>query len=226
MQKRLSGNEWLRGRARVALQRLRRWRWWRCRVRRLLRLMRDADADADRRRQLPPPTPTPTPTADGATNYNTAEYQRVERRRRCRTRSPPTTPARPAQGIKIGVIDTGINPGTRRVRRSDRPRQPGRCRQPRPQRRGRSRHCRSAPLPRGTQRLEHAWASLSIRPSSAMRADEPGTCSIPARMAAASSTTRLRRASMPRRCRRQGHQHVAWRLAAEPGSCWTRCSRR
>lgn len=58
----------------------------------------------------PPPTPTPTPTpTPGSTNYNTAEYQASNGAVSAQAISAYDAGAT-GQGIKVGVIDSGINP--------------------------------------------------------------------------------------------------------------------
>ena len=88
------------------------------------------------------------------------------------TRSPPDAisaynAGATGEGVKIGIVDSGINPDlaefTGRIDPGQR-----RCRrQSRRQRRGRSRHGGQRRRGRRTQQYRHAWVSRSTRPSSA-----------------------------------------------------------
>ena len=94
-----------------------------------------ADAHADAAAYTDPhPTPTPTPTADPdadhGTNYNTAEY-RASTYAVAANAIAAYNAGATGKGVKIGIVDSGINPEPRRVRRPDRSCQRRRRRQSR-----------------------------------------------------------------------------------------------
>ena len=187
----------------------------------------------------PAPTPTPTPHRPQRRHPHRPDASadpdadRASIRPSISDRTSASLPARlrrmqdgaTGQGVKMAVIDSGINPDARRICGPDRPGQPRRRRQPRRQRRRRPWHGgqpRSPPPPATTPERS---ASPSTRRSCRFRADAPGIVRQQGRLRFLRQRDRA-----GHRCgaagRRQGHQHVARRIGARTASCCRRSSAR
>ena len=227
MTKRLSGDDCLRGRAGIRPVGL-RWRRRRWRVR---RSRRHPLARLRPPLRLPPQPPRRRPRRP-------RRPRRRRRRARITTRpniarptmpsrpmrSPPTTPGATGKGIKIGIVDSGINPDLAEFAGRIDPAS------------GDVAGNRGVSDEGGHGTAVSAVAAAARNNQNTMgvafdativseRADQPGSCATDRRLQLL-RRWHCRRHRRCAHCRREGDQPLARRLDARAQLCWRRCSGR